>query len=215
MPEQQQGVERRKLELHQDAPTDERRSSPILQPPHPHTDRTQHGLHLNCRRSSGLSFLVSLTTSPLLPPQVSTPDGSKFDVIFVGTSSGQLLKVVNSLAPKSIATTRTVIIEEIEVASFIVIQMTIIFWQVAPQLLIKGVTVVRTAKGSGHVLVTTADQVASLTIKINYCVLVGKKTYFTLILQIRSFPLFRCDKARSCGQCVALQVNTNQQKQQI
>ena len=36
--------------------------------------------------------------------------------------------------------------------------MTII-WQVAPELLIKGVTVVRTAKGSGHVLVTTADQV--------------------------------------------------------
>ena len=52
--------------------------------------------------------------------QVSTPDGSKFDVIFVGTSSGQLLKAVNSLAPKSIASTRTVIIEEIEVtlASF-------------------------------------------------------------------------------------------------
>ena len=47
--------------------------------------------------------------------QVSTPDGSKFDVIFVGTSSGQLLKAVNSLAPKSIASTRTVIIEEIEV----------------------------------------------------------------------------------------------------
>ena len=102
---------------------------------------------------------------------MSTPDGSKFDVIFVGTSSGQLLKVVNSLAPKSIASTRTVIIEEIEVASFIVIQMTIIFWQVAPQLLIKGVTVVRTAKGSGHVLVTTADQVATLTINIE-CVLV-------------------------------------------
>jgi len=104
-------------------------------------------------------------TSIAVDPQVSTPDGSKFDVIFVGTSSGQLLKAVNSLAPKSIASTRTVIIEEIEVA---------------PQLLIKGVKVVRTAKGSGHVLVTTADE-------------------------IRSFPLFRCDKARSCGQCVALQ----------
>ena len=105
---------------------------------------------------------------------MSTPDGSKFDVIFVGTSSGQLLKVVNSLAPKSIASTRTVIIEEIEVASFFLfvgIQMIIIFWQVAPQLLIKGVTVVRTAKGSGHVLVTTADQVATLTINIE-CVLV-------------------------------------------
>jgi len=104
-------------------------------------------------------------TSIAVDPQVSTPDGSKFDVIFVGTSRGQLLKAVNSLAPKSTASTRTVIIEEIEVA---------------PELLIKSVTVVRTAKGSGHVLVTTADQ-------------------------IRSFALFRCDKARTCGQCVALQ----------
>ena len=58
--------------------------------------------------------LSSETTSPQYI-QVSTPDGSKFDVIFVGTSSGQLLKAVNSLAPKSIASTRTVIIEEIEV----------------------------------------------------------------------------------------------------
>ena len=59
--------------------------------------------------------------------QVSTPDGSKFDVIFVGTSSGQLLKAVNSLAPKSIASTRTVIIEEIEVtlASFSLVITTI------------------------------------------------------------------------------------------
>ena len=34
--------------------------------------------------------------------------------------------------------------------------------QVAPELLIKGVTVVKTAKGSGHVLVTTADQVFTI-----------------------------------------------------
>ena len=80
-------------------------------------------------------------------------------------------------------------------------------------MLIKGVTVVRTAKGSGHVLVTTADQVCTMDlfdlwlhfgcIKLIW-VCVTKK----LIVrnQIRSFPLFRCDKARSCGQCVALQV---------
>ena len=34
--------------------------------------------------------------------------------------------------------------------------------QVAPEMLIKGVTVVRTAKGSGHVLVTTAEQVFTI-----------------------------------------------------
>ena len=92
---------------------------------------------------------------------MSTPDGSKFDVIFVGTSRGQLLKAVNSLAPKSTASTRTVIIEEIEVVdpSIHTWLSRLLLPQVAPELLIKSVTVVRTAKGSGHVLVTTADQV--------------------------------------------------------
>ena len=38
-------------------------------------------------------------TSIDVDAQVTTPDGSKFDVIFVGTSTGQLLKAVNSLSP--------------------------------------------------------------------------------------------------------------------
>ena len=50
-------------------------------------------------------------------PQVMAPDGSRFDVLFVGTSTGQLIKAVNSLAPKSRISTRTVIIEEIELMS--------------------------------------------------------------------------------------------------
>ena len=45
------------------------------------------------------------------------PDGSRFDVLFVGTSTGQLIKAVNSLAPKSRISARTVIIEEIELMS--------------------------------------------------------------------------------------------------
>ena len=49
--------------------------------------------------------------------QVMAPDGSRFDVIFVGSSTGHLLKAVNSLSPKSRTTTRTVIIEEIELMS--------------------------------------------------------------------------------------------------
>ena len=56
-------------------------------------------------------------TSIDVDPQVMAPDGSRFDVIFVGTSTGQLIKAVNSLAPKSRITTRTVIIEEIELMS--------------------------------------------------------------------------------------------------
>ena len=50
-------------------------------------------------------------------PQVMAPDGSRFDVLFVGTSTGQLIKAVNSLAPKSRISARTVIIEEIELMS--------------------------------------------------------------------------------------------------
>ena len=103
-------------------------------------------------------------TSIAVDGQVATPDGSTFDVIFVGTSTGQLLKAVNCLSPKSVTNTRTVIIEELEVAAS----------------LIKSITVVRTAKGSGHVLVATRDT-------------------------IRSLPLYRCEKARSCAECVALQ----------
>ena len=142
---------------------------------------------------------------------MSTPDGSKFDVIFVGTSRGQLLKAVNSLAPKSTASTRTVIIEEIEV-----VDPSIHTWlfhpllpQVAPELLIKSVTVVRTAKGSGHVLVTTADQVNNVTDAQDSKILLEQqkaKKLTMVVFQIRSFALFRCDKARTCGQCVALQV---------
>ena len=56
-------------------------------------------------------------TSISVDAQVMTPDGSKFDVLYVGTSTGQLLKAVNSLSPKSVATTRPVIIEEIELMS--------------------------------------------------------------------------------------------------
>ena len=56
--------------------------------------------------------------------------------------------------------------------------MTII-WQVAPELLIKGVTVVRTAKGSGHVLVTTADQVTLNAVSVERkLILLGEKTDF-------------------------------------
>ena len=41
-------------------------------------------------------------------------------------------------------------------------------------------TVVRTKKGAGHVIVTSSDE-------------------------LRSVSLYRCDKARTCGQCVGLQ----------
>ena len=56
-------------------------------------------------------------TSLGVDSQVMAPDGSKFDVLFVGTSTGQLLKAVNSLSPKSQNSVRSVIIEEIDLMS--------------------------------------------------------------------------------------------------
>ena len=49
--------------------------------------------------------------------QVMAPDGSRFDVIFVGSSTGHLLKAVNALSPVSVSSTRPVIIEEMELMS--------------------------------------------------------------------------------------------------
>ena len=46
------------------------------------------------------------------------------------------------------------------------------------------VKVVNTKKGAGHVVLVSSEEV-------------------------RSFPLFRCDKANTCTQCVALQVPDN------
>jgi len=105
-------------------------------------------------------------TSIGVDPQVAAPDGSKFDVIYVGTSSGVLLKAVNSLAPKSKIRARPVIIEEIEVME--------------DQSSISQVSIVRSSKGKGHVLVTSADTIKSLN-------------------------LYHCDKADNCHKCVALQ----------
>ena len=59
--EQQQGVERREPELHQDSPPDERRRASVLQPPSSHQDRPQHGLHLHRCRSSGLSQFLRMS----------------------------------------------------------------------------------------------------------------------------------------------------------
>ena len=56
-------------------------------------------------------------TSISVDGQVATPDGSRFDVLYVGTSTGHLLKAVNALSPVSVSSTRPVIIEEMELMS--------------------------------------------------------------------------------------------------
>lgn len=98
--------------------------------------------------------------------QVVTPDGSKYDVMFVGTSTGTLLKAINAASATSRTETRPVVIEEIEVFD--------------SSVAVKDVTVANTNKGDGKVIVTSRTE-------------------------IKSFPLFRCNKAGNCHDCVALQ----------
>ena len=119
-------------------------------------------------------------TSISVDAQVMTPDGSKYDVLYVGTSTGQLLKAVNALSPVSVSTTRPVIIEEVELMSGPVKKgessegpMLSSHWCVS-------VRVVSTKKGPGHVIVTSAEEVKSVS-------------------------LYRCEKAGSCSECVGLQ----------
>ena len=54
-------------------------------------------------------------TSVAVDAQVTAADGSAYDVLFVGTSNGRLLKAVNSVSYKSSKNPKTVIIEELEV----------------------------------------------------------------------------------------------------
>jgi len=107
-------------------------------------------------------------TSIDVDAQVVSPEGATYDVIFVGTRSGHLLKSVNTISGVDGGPTSRppvpVIIEEIEAVNGAVIK----------------VQVVNDEKGSGHVIVVSSSEV-------------------------RSYPLYRCDKATSCSQCVALQ----------
>ena len=77
--------------------------------------------------------------------QVGAPDGAKYDVMFVGTSTGHLLKAINAPAATSRTETRPVVIEEIEVFDKTVA--------------VKDVTVANVKKGDGKVIVTSRTEI--------------------------------------------------------
>jgi len=107
-------------------------------------------------------------TSVDVDAQVVSPDGAMYDVLFVGTRAGHLLKTVNAVMGSGSNPTSTppapVIIEEIEAVH-------------GP---VHKIQVLNNKKGGGHVIVVSSTEV-------------------------RSYPLYRCDKAKSCTECVALQ----------
>jgi hypothetical protein len=48
-------------------------------------------------------------------PQVGTTDGKTFDIIFVGTTRGRVIKAINAQAADSRNAVETVVIEELQV----------------------------------------------------------------------------------------------------
>ncbi|KAG1681096.1 Semaphorin-1A [Nymphon striatum] len=57
----------------------------------------------------------SRLTQVAVDPQVKAPDGRTYDVLFIGTDNGRVLKAINAQSPDSATEVTPVIIEEIEV----------------------------------------------------------------------------------------------------
>jgi len=57
------------------------------------------------------------TGAVAVDPQVRTTDGQTYDVVFIGTTNGRVLKVVNSASASTRDGVRTVVVEELQVFS--------------------------------------------------------------------------------------------------
>jgi len=120
--------------------------------------------------------------------QVQTPDGHAFDVIYVATTKGRILKIVNTADPNGGLTQRPVFIEELMIFS--------------SQMAIDKLKVVRDEVGNRAKLVALAkDQVAS--VPLSRCSLVARSCGVCVALQD---PY--CAWSVREGQCVSLE-NSN------
>merc|ERR1712223_520767 len=59
--------------------------------------------------------LISRFTTIAVDPQVGTTEGKTFDIIFVGTTRGPVIKVINAQSADSRNNVKTVVIEELQV----------------------------------------------------------------------------------------------------
>ena len=59
---------------------------------------------------------MSRFTSIAVDPQVGTTEGKTYDVIFVGTTKGRVIKAINAQSADSRDGVKTVIIEELQVS---------------------------------------------------------------------------------------------------
>ena len=60
---------------------------------------------------------MSRFTSIAVDPQVGTTEGKTYDVIFVGTTKGRVIKTINAQSADSREGVKTVVIEELQVSS--------------------------------------------------------------------------------------------------
>ena len=61
--------------------------------------------------------LISRFTAITVDPQVGTTDGKTFDVVYVGTTNGRIIKAINSHSATTRQGVQTVVIEELQVFS--------------------------------------------------------------------------------------------------
>uniref|UniRef100_T1JFQ1 Semaphorin-1A n=1 Tax=Strigamia maritima TaxID=126957 RepID=T1JFQ1_STRMM len=102
--------------------------------------------------------LKSRFTQIAVDPQVKTPDGKTYDVLFIGTDSGKVLKAVNSESPSIDKTVNTVVIEEIQVfAKNVSITNLRVYRTVDPN----------TGLEQGQLIVVSDDEI--LSIKLERC----------------------------------------------
>lgn len=115
--------------------------------------------------------------------QVRTPDGHAFDVIFVGTTKGRILKIINTADANGGLGQRPVFIEELVLypASVVIDKMKVV------------------RKGhSAKLVVLTKDQVAA--VPLSRCSLLAKSCGVCIALQD---PY--CAWSKRDGQCVSLE----------
>ncbi|XP_017785148.1 PREDICTED: semaphorin-1A isoform X2 [Nicrophorus vespilloides] len=87
-------------------------------------------------------------TQIAVDPQIKVPGGKTYDVLFIGTDNGKVIKAVNGLSAESRHGVRPVVIEEIQVFP--------------SHVAVRGIKVIRNEKQEGRLIVVADGEVQSL-----------------------------------------------------
>merc|ERR1719188_1462849 len=132
--------------------------------------------------------LMSRFTAIAVDAQVKTTEGGKaYDVIFVGTTNGRVIKAINARSADSASGVAPVIIEELQVFSV--------------DTPVKSIEVI----GSGSSKASEVKKKSSNTINKRQNLKSLGQLAVMSAEELRSFPVQRCERASGCEECVALQ----------